>query len=824
MQIGRYKISLADTKKPKLDEEIGSATAGNLPSLFDGEVIATDKVKIKDLIQMRQQDGTASALYNVLTLPIASNPWGIEPEDDTPEAQAQADFVKEALSLPPHKGGMSTPFELVIADMLRAVLEGYRVFEKVYTVNREGKIVYKKLASRDTETVRVMQDERGGFDGIKQDAFIGAEYKYGIRIPREKCFLFTFGKEKNWLKGESAFRAAYYHYDKKHRLYYLANQAVQQFAIPPKVGIAPEKANQTVIDQGSEALSELATNSSIGLPHGWDVTTLGAQGSIDPMKIADHHNAEMARSILAQFIMLGTGSSTGSWALSNDQSDLFLIAERGLMRTIEGHITSYLLPDLLEFNFANPKYPKFRFANLTDATAQMLKEAFTKIVEKKPEAIPEYLAKGIVEKIANHLEIDIVKDKKSKESGNKDELPADQQDAVDTATAEIQKTALNGAQITSLVDIVKQVVGGQIPYDTAVQTIKSGFPALTDADIDKILKPTKGFTPKPEMSEKGKSGKRRFLADGQWRRDLTPAEQKVAFSTIQKKMDTFEEQFITEATELLNKAKDDAVKRIKTILDNKAYDELDTFELAFGDEYAKIITDKMLECALFAKNNAADEIKVKAPPTKAETKTLISDEAKSVVEKQFNDLMFQIKNIVQQARRKNQLTRKRVEFSIDDVIGAIETAFASFIDDKLGYTAAVSIASAINTGRDDVFQTYKTQIKLYQYSAILDERTCPICEELDSTVVDEAEYESTDWLPPIHGGCRCIWVAILSDEEDPPEATGFPDEPGGVAQPLLAEMKAMKKDLKLVKQQNVVLTEAMAEYISEGIVNGEKDD
>ena len=808
MKIGRINLSnplsLAETKKPNAGEELGTAGSSAAPSLFGDEVItAFDKLKPEDFIKMRQQDGTASALYNVLTLPILSNDWTIEPEDDTPEAQTQADFVENALKLPPYKGGMTTPFDLVLADMLRAVLEGWRAFEKVFQITPDGKFTYRKIASRDSSTVTLLQDDRGGFNGFKQMAYIGKEYKT-VTITQPYAFLFTFGKEKNWLKGESAFRAAYYHYEKKHRLYYVAHQAIQFGAIPPKTVKAPKGAKQNQIDAHVALADQLGFSSSIGLPDGWDLTPYEAgKGRIDPMGLIDHHNSEMARSILAQFIMLGSSGTTGSWALSQDQSDMFVIALRGLMSNIEEHITSYLLPDLVEYNFASPKYPRFVFANMTDATTTLLKEVALKVLDKRSEGIPEAMVKGIVDKLALQLDIELPDEKKSTDITN------DQAVAIETAGAEIQKQALNGAQIASLLAIVQQVVLGQMPYDTAQETMKVSFPMLDDATIEKILGPAKDFTPDATADTKVTQSRatkfmtqlsestrrhRHFLADNRWKRQLTPAENKVNFSALETKQNTLEEAFIEKAKPLFDQARQDALDEISALLKAKEYDKLESYTVTLPEAYRKLILDEMIDAYGFAKNGAADELNVPSPTTPPQTKDTIKQQANQIVEKQAADLTFEIKKTITEALRKNQLSepeRKgktgRVYLDIADVLGTITGLWGAFYDSKITATAGVIIAQAINAGRDDVFSSNKSKISKYQYSAILDDVTCAICEDLDGSVVSEEEYANTQWLPPIHFSCRCIWVAVLSDEEDQPNDTGFPDEPGGITEPTLSE-------------------------------------
>lgn len=703
ISLGRLgTINLAKRSAPPTDTEVGAVGDGTVRSLFDGEVINTSEVKIKDLQAMRKNDGSAKALYNILTMPIKAADWDIKPKDDSAEAKKQAEKVKEWLTRPSYEGGMSTPFSLVISDALRAVLEGWRMFEKVHTVSQDGFIVYRKIARRENTSVTIKEDETGGFNGCVQNAYKNGKYMR-VTIPREKCFLYTFGKEFDPLYGESAFLAAYYHYDKKHRLYYAAHQSVQNGAIPLKTVTSKPNATQDQLDSVVSAVDQLGFNSTVGIPDGYEVSPYEAsKGRIDPQPLIDHHNAEMARSVLAQFIMLGTGSDTGSYALSSDQSDMFIMALEGIMNELAEHITSYIVAELHDFNFATPMYSKFEFSKLTDSTISLLKEISMKVFDKRPEAIPEYLLNELVEKLATQLGIDIPKDTTSKDS-----------------------------------NVVQQ-----------------------------------------------SRGSKRFLAKGaQWRRDLTPAESKVNFSAISKKMDTLEAQFQKAVKPIFDDLRADTVKRIEKLLDAKDYAGIDSFTLNYGNDLAKVFNAQMLEAYTFAKVGAADELGVPAPATKNTSKQLIRQQAQAISDKQLSDLLFNIKNIISEARRKNQLNKK--ELSIGDTLAAIAMATNEFYGRKVVPTSAIVIAKGVNIGRDDVFQEVRSKVSKYQYSAILDEVTCPVCEDLDGSVVDEAEYRSTKWMPPIHNNCRCIWVAIMVDEEDQPDLTGFPDSPGGESNPSL---------------------------------------
>lgn len=722
------KAELAATRlKPaEVDNEIGVAGSGEY--YFKGEKInvGTREPKISDLIYMRKNDGTAASLYNILTLPILSNDFEFVPaaedvaKNGDAETHPQRDFVQDCLTLPPFKGGMTTPINLVLADMLRAIVEGYRLFEIVWRLDANGNIVPKKLASREPNTLTLLRDDRGGFAGAKQEAYIGDKYQSDLEIPVERCFLFTFGKEKNNIEGESAFRAAYYHYDKKHRAYYLAHQALQTTAIPYKVLTAPAKATKQDKDDNLAAVDEMSVRSSAVIPENWSLDIQYPGGSkTEAIQLIDHHNAEMARSVLAQFLMLGTASGdTGSYALAQSHSDIFIMALKGLMQNIEDHINSYLIPKIVELNFDQPAYPTFKFKDLTNTTMAMLTETFNKIMDKRPGAIPDWVVGDIVERVASSLEI---------------ETP-DKADGLHNSDG--------------------------TPTDQSVSSGAAG-PALS----------------------RGK--KKVALANNRrWFRQLTPAESKVDFAGIQTKENTLEADFESAVKPIFDKMRAAAIKQLTPLLESRDIKALDGFSLKFSDEYIAAIKTQMLDAYNYAKKGASDELDRKAPATPTASKQLIDQQAQSIVDKQLSDLNFAIKAAITTALRKNQLSK--VELSVGDVLASIGAAWDAFYTDKVGLTAGLVISTAINLGRDDVFQTYRNSIQSYQYSAILDDVVCPICEDLDGSVVTEAEYRSTPWMPPIHFNCRCIWVAIGNDEEEAPDISGLPDQPGGTDEPSLS--------------------------------------
>ena len=59
----------------------------------------------------------------------------------------------------------------------------------------------------------------------------------------------------------------------------------------------------------------------------------------------------------------------------------------------------------------------------------------------------------------------------------------------------VAATALNGAQIASLVEIIQQVAQGQLPLASAKPILQASFPTLSPEVIDRIVKPVATFEP-----------------------------------------------------------------------------------------------------------------------------------------------------------------------------------------------------------------------------------------------------------------------------------------------------------------------------------------
>ena len=83
----------------------------------------------------------------------------------------------------------------------------------------------------------------------------------------------------------------------------------------------------------------------------WRFEIINSPGSktIDTDKTKQYYQLEIARSFLAQFLMLGQGD-TGSFALSKDQTDVFELAITAIVSNLEETINRFMVPLLFRLN------------------------------------------------------------------------------------------------------------------------------------------------------------------------------------------------------------------------------------------------------------------------------------------------------------------------------------------------------------------------------------------------------------------------------------------------------------------------------------------
>ncbi len=100
------------------------------------------------------------------------------------------------------------------------------------------------------------------------------------------------------------------------------------------------------------------------------------QGAKDLDKSIQMHKRDIFLSGLAQFLMLGSGD-TGSYALSEDQSSLFLLSLVKIANQIASVINEHVIKEMVDFNFEVLEYPKLKFQKIGSVEYDKIIKAVT---------------------------------------------------------------------------------------------------------------------------------------------------------------------------------------------------------------------------------------------------------------------------------------------------------------------------------------------------------------------------------------------------------------------------------------------------------------
>lgn len=326
--------------------------------------------------EMLGRDGKARTIQSVLTLPIRSAPWKITAASGD---SGEAAFITDALTRPANQGGMKTPMRLIIAQALSARTYRKACFEKVFT-ERDGKIVYDRLAFRPSPTTSIARDPKSGaFRGFRQrPVSVGGEVwpNIWIDIPAQYSWVHLNNQHINAARGHSDMELIYWLHDKKQKVLFLWATFLEANATGRYVVQAEDETRAKSYAKALRYVKNggvLGTSSEIKI----DTLELGTQAAGLFRDFIDYLDNQMAASVLAGFTNL-PDSPGGSYALSKDQSDFFLQSLTGTAKELAESITNYVIADLVMYNFG-PKgvCPTFEFGPLSEGDLETVKELLT---------------------------------------------------------------------------------------------------------------------------------------------------------------------------------------------------------------------------------------------------------------------------------------------------------------------------------------------------------------------------------------------------------------------------------------------------------------
>jgi hypothetical protein len=339
------------------------------------------KRAIQKFRQMRENDSTIGAVMYSVEQILRDVDLKVKPADESDGAKKEAEFLESVLH------DMEHTMDDHISEALSFLSYGFSWHEIVYkrrqgmdTQNpkkrskfNDGRIGVRKIASRAPWTVsRFDVDQKSGeILGMYQEGSYGNQKHY---IPSRKSLYYRTTSINNDPSGRPIIRNAYTSYE------YLNNlQAIEAIAVErelagiPVARIPAEYLSADATSAQRSFLNELQTilrdvkfneQGYVVLPSDTypgkegeptdirmvDVELMSSQGNrnIDIDPIVRRYQHDIARSVLSEFLMLG--SQGGSYALSKSKTDLFLRALESYIQTIVDVLNKQLVERLWELN------------------------------------------------------------------------------------------------------------------------------------------------------------------------------------------------------------------------------------------------------------------------------------------------------------------------------------------------------------------------------------------------------------------------------------------------------------------------------------------
>lgn len=266
----------------------------------------------------------------------------------------------------------------------------------------------------------------------------------------------------------------------------IAHEVVEASNILSDIGTAEHKAEvQELIGRIEAMRSRLP--SVIPLPEGRSIRWENPSSDMpDPKPMLDYIDMMMALVFANEGALLGS-QSFGSYAMAKTSDEKFMRAAPMYAGRVASALTTLLLKGLALNGIETselerlPRYT-FRFEGTQDTSRWL--EDLTKVMNANPASWPDEVRHSAASRLGlPETALDDIE-----ERGSRDAIgPNNEGDADD-----VQKTALNGAQVTSMVEVLTQVASKQLPAESAIRILMRAF-QMTREEAAAMVSPSEGF-------------------------------------------------------------------------------------------------------------------------------------------------------------------------------------------------------------------------------------------------------------------------------------------------------------------------------------------
>lgn len=669
--------------------------------------------------------------------------------------------------------------------VMSALHYGYSITEKVFEqFQYKGKtwIGIHALRSKPYETFYFYLDTYGRLDKFVQridDNEIVLDYSRFIHHVQNADYDEFYGRSEL----REAYRA-YFSKDMVHRFWNIFLERYGSgFVVAKPTGNKTFKSGTTEFKALQDALTSIRTNTAMIMPANVDIDMHQFIKTDAYENAITQHDKAIAKALLMPNMLgLSEVGPSGSRALGDTQLEAFLWILDAESQGLQETLNEQLFKHLGVLNYGDDSYPRIKFKPLSETVKQKLINTWKDLVQS-----------GAVE----HSETD---EQHVREMLGFPDKPKKEDDE---STSVNSTDALTGVQITSMLEIVNNVAKGAIPRETGVEIIAAGFPVSVD-ESDKIMGEVgKGFKPEDQPKDQPKKPPNDQLpvptndklpdetVKGATLNEIafSVALKRVNFNTIDKNMGDITRDSIDVVEKYLVKGLDKVAKDVL----NSDFNNVDTLikiklPTSTNSNLKKAFNIVLKKAWLVGIDQAEKEIKL-AKKKKLSIKqkyavdkddvfdyiahlshlmsgSFSSDVNKIIANEVAQGVNYSIpaedvrKSVYRSMGEKGLISEKTVRARI------LEELKVSVPLSKMKTLIHTATFNSMNIARKAYFTDDDLEgfVEAFQYSAIMDSRTTPICSELDGRIFDVNSAEWKTYVPPNHFNCRSLIIPVTEDD------------------------------------------------------------
>ena len=293
-----------------------------------------------------------------------------------------------------------------------------------------------------------------------------------------------------------------------------------------------------------------------------------------------------------------------------------------------------------------------------------------------------------------------------------------------------------------------------------------GLPERTPEDFedeeDDDEEPPKPPQTPPEGDGEAEDDQDAEMAEGNYFRKLTNAEERVELADIDSYLSDEENTLQNILDEVAQDQKDSILKDIEAILTAGTIAAVSGLTLKNNAKATAAINESAKRAVEKGKATAAKEVGISIPPS--------NNAAKQATALRVELLMAKRKSEIENALKNSLITIIQSGVGTKPALLELEGVVDKLLKQSNTAIKGSVIVDAFDAGRDGVFERARADIHGLQRSEVLDTKTCNMCLTLDGRVFSANDQFTK--LGAVHDNCRGIWVAILkTDEKLPPVKT-----------------------------------------------------